>query len=129
MKIRRSNVAFLLVTVLAFCSCTKAGLGGEASITAFPKHHEQPIPGCYVYIKYDAKEFPGTDISIYDDFQIAEEEPGQDPHVHFGELENGEYYLYGVGFDSSINAEVTGGIPIEIKEERSETDIVLPVTE
>jgi len=43
----------------------------------------------------------------------------------------GEYYLYGVGYDSSISAPVFGGIPIKIKySERKETiEINVPVIE
>ncbi|MEO6168662.1 MAG: hypothetical protein ABIO46_08140 [Chitinophagales bacterium] len=119
----------ILSIAFAFSSCTKAGLGGEATIAAFPKHHDKPIPNTVIYIKYDAKEFPGTDVGVYDGFKIAESEPGGDPHAHFEELKKGDYYLYGVGFDSSINQIVTGGIPVEIKEKSGETDVVVPVTE
>ena len=129
MQILKNFAILLLIAGFAFSSCTKPGLGGEAAISAFPKHHEQPIPDCAVFIKYDAKEFPGTDLSVYDDFKIAEDEPGQGPHAHFESLKKGDYYLYGVGFDSSLNAEVRGGIPVEIKEKAGETVIVLPVTE
>ncbi|MBX7109073.1 MAG: hypothetical protein K1X61_10540 [Chitinophagales bacterium] len=119
----------ILVAFLFFSSCSKEGLGGEATIAAFPKHHEKPIPNTTIYIKYGAKDFPGTDVSVYDDAKIAEAEAGEDPHAHFENLKKGDYYLYGVGFDSSINQVVTGGIPVEIKEKSGETDIVVPVTE
>jgi len=123
-------VFFALVTFsVAFSSCTKPGLGGEASILAYPKHHDDPIPNATIYIKYDAKEFPGTDLSVYDDAAVATADPGKDPHAHFSNLEKGDYYLYGVGFDSSINDIVTGGIPLEITEKSGEIEIVVPVTE
>ncbi|MBK9733041.1 MAG: hypothetical protein IPO83_17450 [Chitinophagaceae bacterium] len=119
----------ILIAAVTFYSCTKAGLGGEATIAAFPKHHEKPIPNTTLYIKYDAKDFPGTDVSVYDDAKIAIAEMGEDPHVHFENLQKGNYYIYGVGFDSAINQIVTGGIPVEIKEKAGETDIIVPVTE
>lgn len=119
----------LLIIAFAFTSCSKPGLGGEATIAAFPKHHDTPIPNTTIYIKYDAKEFPGTDVSVYDDAQVAEPHAGGDPHAHFEGLKKGDYYLYGVGFDSSINQIVTGGIPVEITEKAGEIEIVVPVTE
>lgn len=119
----------LMTFAVSFSACTKPGLGGEASILAFPKHHDDPIPDATIYIKYDAKEFPGTDVSVYDDAEVASVHPGEDPHAHFTNLEKGSYYLYGVGFDSSINQIVTGGIPVEITEKSGELEIVVPVTE
>lgn len=119
----------ILVLTVSFSACNKAGLGGEASILAFPKHHDDPIPNATIYIKYDAKEFPGTDVSVYDDADVASVHPGEDPHVHFDNLNKGNYYLYGIGFDSSINQIVTGGIPLEITEKSGEVEIVVPVTE
>lgn len=122
-------ISAILLTGLLFSSCSKEGLGGEATIAAFPKHHDKPIPNTTIYIKYGAKDFPGTDVSVYDDAKIAEAVTGEDPHAHFENLKKGDYYLYGVGFDSSINQIVTGGIPVEIKEKSGETDIIVPVTE
>lgn len=122
-------ISAILLTGLLFSSCSKEGLGGEATIAAFPKHHDKPIPNTTIYIKYGAKDFPGTDVSVYDDAKIAEAVTGEDPHAHFENLKKGDYYFYGVGFDSSINQIVTGGIPVEIKEKAGETDIIVPVTE
>jgi hypothetical protein len=115
--------------VFIFSSCEKAGLGGEATIVAFPKHHDKPIPNAIIYIKYDAKEFPGEDPGLYDDSEIAVAEPGEAPHAHFHDLKKGDYYLYGVGFDSSINLPVTGGTPVEIKDKSGEIDQDVPLTE
>ncbi len=122
-------ISAVLLIWLSFSSCSKEGLGGEATIAAFPKHHDKPIPNTMIYIKYGAKDFPGTDVSVYDDVKLAEADMGEDPHAHFENLKKGDYYLYGVGFDSAINQIVTGGIPVELKEKAGETDIVVPVTE
>lgn len=128
-KLTNFQLVPIMVLSFAIASCTKAGLGGDASIAAFPKHHDKPIPNAMIYIKYDTKDFPGTDVNAYDDVMIAEPQTGEDPHAHFENLKKGNYYLYGVGFDSSINQIVTGGIPVEIKLKVGETDIVVPVTE
>ena len=126
------RILFLLtgsIIIAGYYSCTKAGLGGEAAIVAFPKHHDLSIPGCIIYIKYDTEEFPGEDVSVYDDMEAAEEHTGQDPHVHFENLKKGKYYLYGIGFDSSINAVVKGGIPFPINDKNGEFEVIIPVTE
>ncbi len=121
-------ISFIALFIL-FSSCKKAGLGGAVEIAAFPKHHIMSIPGAIVYIKYNAKDFPGQDVSVYDDSGIADSISGEDPHVHFEGLKRGNYYLYAVGYDSAISQIVKGGIPVVIKDKAGELDIIIPVTE
>ena len=82
-----------------YFSCVKPGKGGMAEIKGFVKHHTTPVPNAVVCIKYGAKEFPGDDLSIYDEQIIT---TGTDAFYEFKELKKGDYYLFSVGFDSSI---------------------------
>ena len=130
MTIKQTLKTICTASVLLFISsCQKGGTGGNNEIAAFPKHHGKSIPGAVVYIKYDAKEFPGEDVSKYDASGIAKIMMGEDPHVHFEELKRGYYYLYSVGYDSAIAQVVKGGIGIHIKTKDGETDVDVPVTE
>lgn len=118
------------ITAIVLVSCKKEGPGGKNTIVAFPKHHSSPIPGTKVYIKYGTKNFPGEDVSKYDAFKIAEKEGNSpDVHVHFEDLQKGDYYLYGVGYDSAISQIVKGGIPVSINTKSGETTVTLPITE
>lgn len=119
----------IITLLFIFPSCKKAGTGGAFTIAAFPKHHTMPIKDAIIYIKYNAKDFPGDDVSVYDDSGVADTMPGEDPHVHFEGLKKGNYYLYSVGYDSTISQVVKGGIPVKINEKEGEIDVVVPVTE
>lgn len=100
------------------------GTGGNSSITLFPKHHERAIPGVRIWIKYAANEKP-SDTSKFDTvIQCA-------PTALSGKfslLKKGSYYIYGIGYDSSISMNVKGGIPYELKDNEN-AEIILPITE
>lgn len=118
----------LLSSILVLFSCKKEGTGGHATIAASPKHHEKSIKGAIVYVKFGAKELPGKTPSDYD--LTIKGEPNED-HIHIEGLMWGDYYLYAVGYDSTLAQTVSGGIPVTIKrsEKKSELSIVIPVTE
>jgi hypothetical protein len=44
-------------------------------------------------------------------------------------LKKGNYYIYGVGFDSTINQVVTGGLNVKITKKDEMAEVTLPVTE
>lgn len=114
----------MLVSVFTFTACKKEGTGGKSSVSGTVKHHAIVIPNAVVYIKYGATEFPGADVSVYDASVVA----NASAQYEFKELQKGDYYIYGVGFDSSQMQTVTGGIGIFLKKnEAKKTDV--PVTE
>ena len=78
-------------------------------------HHSKPIPNAIVYIKYGATDFPGTDITTYDNHTTAD----ANAHYQFDDLRMGNYYLYGVGWDNSISSTVTGGVAVKLKYNKS----------
>jgi hypothetical protein len=119
--------AILLTTLIVILTgCTKnAGLGGDNTIVATAKHHGLIISNATIYIKYNAKEFPGESTAVYDDYKTA----GANGQVKFEGLKRGDYYFYGIGFDSTINQTVVGGIPVQLLQKSGEKIIDVPVTE
>lgn len=101
----------ILFAAAALSGCAKEGIGGTSEISTIVRHHSNPIPYAKVYIKYGARESPGTNTSVYDD-SLTTDAQG---HGHFEEMEKGDYYLFGSGYDSTISAIVIGGVPVKIK--------------
>ena len=118
----------LIIAVVALASCKKNSQGGDAEIAAFPQHHGKPIKGCTLYVKFGAKDLPNDPTNNYSLKIVGEE---NEDHVHVENLRYGKYYLYAVGFDSSIMQTVSGGIAAKIKwgERKKEIDVNVPVTE
>ncbi|MCX6296169.1 MAG: carboxypeptidase-like regulatory domain-containing protein [Bacteroidetes bacterium] len=115
---------FVTLIAMTITSCKKEGTGGKSSVSGSVKHHSRLIPNAIVYIKYGATEFPGTDISKYDDHVTSD----ADAHYEFKDLRKGDYYLYGAGYDTYGLFNVTGGVGIKLKYNKSIT-IDVPVTE
>ena len=117
---------FALFASLA--ACTKAGLGGNAEIVAFPQHHGKAIKGATGYIKFNSSEAPAS-LQSYD--LVATPKAGMPDHVHFENLQPGDYYIYMVGYDSAIQQVVRGGIPYTLSrsDRNGEVDVDVPVTE
>ena len=102
------------------------GLGGTASIAGYVRHHNNPIPLARVFLKFGAKEFPGSDTTIYNLSVTAD---SGDAHYKFEGINSGDYYLYGIGYDSTIPKTVLGGVPAEICDGTQSVEINVPVTE
>lgn len=116
-------ILFYALCIFTF-SCGKEGPGGKGGIKGVVRHHAKPIPGAVVYIKYGAKESAGTNTTYYD----ASVNADANAAYEFTDLKKGDYYLLGIGFDSSIVQVVTGGVPVSIgKNEIVQADV--PVTE
>ena len=123
-KIAKQLILLVLPASLIFTACHKEGIGGRSSVSGGVFHHSKPIPNAIVYIKYGATDFPGTDITTYDNHTTAD----ANAQYQFNDLRMGNYYLYGVGWDNSISSTVTGGVAVKLKYNKSySTDV--PVTE
>lgn len=116
-----------------FYSCKKAGTGGDAILAIFPKHHGTPIVNHVNYrdsafIKFNTDELPDNPTTNYDLLVVGD--VGED-HIHVEGLKRGKYYVYCTGWDTTINARVTGGLAVKIKysERKDEIDLDVPVTE
>jgi len=120
---------FILIFSLTFlAACSKdnsAGPGGTASIQGRVMHHDLPIPNATVFIKFGAVEQPGTESSDYD----SSVKGSEDASYRFDGLKKGNYFLYGIGYDSTIFQTVIGGIPITIEREGQVVQTDVPVTE
>ena len=116
----------ILFVGLALTACDPdEGFGGNASIEGVVAHHHDPIANSIVYIKFDATEFPGSDVTLYDDETDADAEG----NYEFTGLKKGNYYLYGVGWDSLFTDSVFGGVPAEISKKDEVLILEVPVTE
>lgn len=117
-------VAFTLLILLAF-GCKKNQLGGKSTISGTIKHHAKVIGNATVYIKFNAKEFPGTDVSVYDDKVTADASGNYTIKCY-----KGDYYLFAVGYDYAIEPPYTvvGGSPVHIRT-KEDVQIDLAVTE
>lgn len=128
MKIVVSHKSFLIISMiilsLAFSSCHKEGLGGNASITGTVYHHTVAIPNCIVYIKFDATEFPGENPGLYN-ASVQADSKGE---YIFQKVYKGDYYLYAVGNDETIKEVVRGGVHVKTKRNKMITQDI-PVTE
>jgi hypothetical protein len=122
------KITSVLLLILSLAACKKNGTGGKATLMGHVKHHSVHIPNAMVYIKYDAKEFPGSDVSVYD---ASVQASSGDGHYEFEGLRPGNYYVYGVGYDSTISEAVFGGVAVKIKySDRKETlEVDVPVVE
>ena len=124
-----TGVLFLLLASVVSCNRSDgnetpvAGKGGSAVLKVTPKHHASNIDSCLVYIKYNTLDAAAN----YDDSTWAVLENGV-PVATFSGLKNGNYYLFGRGWDPAIMQSVRGGIPQPVSEQKT-YNLVLPVSE
>ena len=113
----------LMVGLLA---CRKEGVGGDATITGqVIKKDSMLIPNATVYIKYGAKDFPGFDVSQYDN-QVG---TGDDAEYLFEKLHKGDYYLLARGIDTANLKNVVGGARVKIASKTAFIEIDISVTD
>lgn len=125
------SLIFWVGIIVFTTACKKAGSGGDASVALFVKHHGNLIPAAKVYVKYNSKEFPGSDVTKYDLSVVCGSSGHSAGHAHLKNLRWGDYYFYSEGFDSTISQKVTGGIALQIRrsERKKEITLDIPVTE
>lgn len=116
---------FLIICALSFFGCKKNQLGGKSNIKGKVMHHSTAIPNARVYIKFNATEFPGKDISAYDTYIDAD----HNGNFLVDKIYRGNYYFYAVGYDDAINQAVTGGIALKVKMLKEITGFEVPVVE
>ncbi len=118
----------LLAALLLFSlnSCRREGQTGELKLTVNPKHHDLKLKGATIYVRYGATDLPGTSPT---DFDLKVESAADAEFVTIEKLRNGDYFLYGIGYDSTISQTVSGGIHIKLKGKTGETITDLPLTE
>jgi hypothetical protein len=128
LKLNVMKKIFLLsvLAILGFLlSCKKNQLGGKSTITGKVMHHTRAIANAAVFIKFNAKEFPGADTNAYD-AKVRADGNG----TYTIKCYKGDYFLFGFGFDYSIPAPyiVEGGLHVNIRNNETVTTDV-PITE
>ena len=88
-------------------------------------HHDVAIPYARVYIKFNATEFPGKDVSAYNTYIDAD----HNGNFLIEKIYHGKYYFYAVWIDNSIGQPVSGGIALKVKMLKEVTGFEVPVTE
>lgn len=128
----KSYSAFIFLFLLSVLGCKKkeetcvAGTGGSISFAIFPQHHGATIYGATAYLKFNTQSSPGA-LSNFDMNVVGE---AHESHIHAQNMKCGDYYIYCVGYDSTISQTVKGGIPYSVASGASgEIDITVPVTE
>ncbi len=87
------------------------GRTGQLTMVFKMLHHSRPIPGCRLFIKYNASEFPGADTTKYDYAVTAE---NTSAFASVDSLNCGSYYVYAIGIDSLLDPTdwvCVGGLP------------------
>lgn len=138
MKIKLTHLFLTacLGTAIAYLSACKddntckAGSGGNLTIVAKLAHHGTVIPNDSlrpdtVWVKFDAAEWGNAPAGY--NLQVIGNFP--EDHVHIEGLQCGKYYLYGSGFDTSVNMVVKGGKPIDTDQKDGELVTTIAVTE
>ncbi|MDO8999781.1 MAG: hypothetical protein Q7W45_08450 [Bacteroidota bacterium] len=117
----------LIFCALSFFGCKKNQLGGKSNIKGKVLHHEKAIPFAKIYIKFNATEFPGTNVANYDTSIDAD----HNGNFLIENIYHGDYYFYAVGEDKDVPAPyvVKGGTPLKVKRLKEVTGFVVPVTE
>lgn len=110
------SVSFL---ILFYSQCKKNQLGGSSTIKGTVMHHTAFIPYARVYIKFNAKDLPSLDTTAYNT-HITSDVSGNFSFKCY----KGDYFLYGYGFDHSINENVKGGIAVHIRSNETVEKIV-----
>ena len=119
------RVVILCLFLLSVVSCKKNALGGKCTVQGRVMHHSKLIANARVFIKFNAKEFPGADTTRYD-AKLSADALGN----YTFDCYPGNYYLYAFGIDLGVPAphHVVAGIPVKLRQnETVKADI--PVTE
>ncbi|MDF2448318.1 MAG: hypothetical protein K0R26_822 [Bacteroidota bacterium] len=117
--------SLVLIALALMISCKKNQIGGKATIRGTVKHHDKPIEHAIVYVKFNASEFPGEDLKLYDTYVEADGSGNYNISVY-----KGNYYLYAVGTDLDVPPpyEVKGGVPVTVKKRKDELTVDIAIS-
>lgn len=108
---KRSVFSLFLVCIVFLFSCKKNQLGGKSTVSGTVMHHSKIIGNATVFIKFNAKDFPGADTILYDSKVRADADGNYTFNCY-----KGDYFLYSIGIDNSITPpRVVGGLPVNIR--------------
>jgi len=130
-------IAIVIALPLLSMGCKKksnpsvAGKGGSTSVTLYPQHHSiaKNLTVCTVYVKYNTQTAPSD--RVYDDSAVGFTAGGMIA-VTFSGLENGNYYFFGYGTDTTITPVTTpivGGEAFTISQQGQSLTSPLAISE
>ena len=117
-------VIALFILVFA-AACHREGTGGTYDFDVFPKHDTTHLSYTTLYVRYGAKDLPGTNPSDYD----MKVNGDSTDHLLVKNLRKGNYFLYSVGFDSLTNTAVSGGVHVSVTEKSGTKKVDIAVKE
>ena len=117
------SAVVLISVAVSLMTCKKNALGGSSTIKGVVMHHSAFIPYSRVYIKFNAKDLPSLDTNAYDSHVSADASGNYSFKCY-----KGDYFLFGYGFDHSINLPVKGGVAVHIRNDET-VNTTVPVTE
>lgn len=107
-----------------------ADTGGTKSIIARLEHHTMNIPNQIanpdtVWVKFNASNWSDAP----NNFSVRYIGVSGEDHINLTNLKCGNYFLYAVGYDTSISSPVFGGINVTLLTSDSVVTKAIPVTE
>jgi hypothetical protein len=123
LTLNKSAAVCAAVLLIFFAGCKKNEFGGNATVRGTVKHHARAVPGSRVFVKKGAKEFPGSDTTLYDITLIAD----RDAAFSF-KCYQGDYFIFAKGFDAGLPGNVQGGTHVKVRN-KEHVDLDVAVTE
>ncbi len=121
----------IVLLFLSLFGCRKkntAGLGGDNELRITVRHHTIVLDSITVFIKFNAYDAPVDSLDY--DLKTRVKVSDNDTVAIFSGLKDGQYYLFGQGWDPYIVKNVKGGLPIELDNEKQQpVEVFLQVTE
>lgn len=115
------------VFLLPILGCSVIGEDNpRTSLSLTVQHHERPISGIEVYVKFFATEFPGYEIEDMADTTLVADGDGQ---VKLGDFPLGNHWFVGIGYDEVIRELVIGNLDLRFDLTNLKYDTILYVSE
>ncbi len=124
MKTTFYNGLFILLLLVPFISCEKAGTGGKAQINITVQNNGSLVPFALVKVRYGANAFPGSNANYNN--EIEADHTGL---AVFENLRKGDYYFYATAPDSLGTGILEGGEYFKIQNRIGETHVVIDLAE
>lgn len=122
----KQSIGLIVLCIIAL-GCRKKPREKNATLVIYPQHHgvARNLTNAKVYIKYNSPDAPAG--NQYDDSVGCTILNGT-VKGSFSQLSNGDYYIYGTAYDTSVKENVHGGMPYTISSQ-TEQDVTLAISE
>ncbi len=115
---KKSSVSNFLQPKSDTIHLTSQQAKGENTLFVHVLHHTYPIAGAWVHVKWNCTNYPGKDSTLYTFHRRCD----NNGYVEFDSLLLGNYYIYGSGFDATINKSTYGYMPVVLSDATVGTD-------